>query len=176
MPSEVLRRHQDPKTVIDLSLKLRQFTENDLLETAKIETVSFTDAWPNTFFTYNHGKAPELFLVAEDSEGLRGYVVGELREKMFSGRRYMSKMGHILNIAVNPRRRRRGVGTKLMAEIEARFQEAEVTQVTLEVRESNFGAQGFYSSLGFSKIRRVKAYYPNEDAIVMCKTFSRAIG
>ena len=72
----------------------------------KIEAASFTDVWPDTFFTYNHRKAPELFLVAVDDDGLLGYVVGELREAMFSGRSYMSKMGHILNIAVNPERKR----------------------------------------------------------------------
>ncbi len=108
-------------------------------------------------------------------EGLLGYVVGEIREAMFSGRSYMSKMGHILNIAVNPERRKGGVGTRLMEEIESRFREAEATQVTLEVRESNSGAQGFYRGRGFSELGRVRAYYPDEDAIVMCKTFGKDI-
>ena len=159
--------------MIELSFTMRPFKEDDLPEIARIEAASFKDVWPDAFFTYNHRKAPGLFLVAEDDEGLLGYVVGEIREAMFSGRSYMSKMGHILNIAVDPGRRKGGVGTRLMEEIESRFQEAEATNVTLEVRESNAGAQGFYSGRGFTEIGRVRAYYPDEDAIVMCKTFSR---
>ncbi len=156
-------------------MRLRPFTEDDLPEISRIEAASFSEAWPDTFFTYNYRKDPELLLVAEDDEGILGYVVGEIREAMFSGRSYMSKMGHILNIAVNPERRKGGVGTKLMEEIESRFREAEATQVTLEVRESNSGAQGFYRGRGFSEIGRVRAYYPDEDAIVMCKTFGKEI-
>ena len=161
--------------MIVLSFRLRLFTVDDLPKIVRIEAASFSDVWPDAFFTYNHRKAPNLFLIAEDDEGLLGYVVGELREAMFSGRSYMSKMGHILNIAVNPRRRKGGVGTRLMEEIESRFREAEATQITLEVRESNSGAQGFYRGRGFSEIGRVRAYYPDEDAIVMCKTFGKDV-
>ena len=156
-----------------MSFRLRPFTEDDLPEIARVEAASFTEVWPDTFFTYNYRKAPGLFLVAEDDEGLLGYVVGEIREAMFSGRSYMSRMGHILNIAVDPGRRKGGVGTRLMEEGESRFREAEATNVTLEVRGSNAGAQGFYKGRGFNEIGRVRAYYPDEDAIVMCKTFGR---
>ena len=159
--------------MIVLSFRLRPFAEDDLPEIARIEAASFREVWPDAFFTYNHRKAPELFLVAEDDEGFLGYVVGEIREAMFSGRSYMSKMGHILNIAVDPGRRKGGVGTRLMEEIESRFREAGATQVTLEVRESNIDAQGFYGGRGFNEIGRVRAYYPDEDAIVMCKAFSK---
>jgi len=159
--------------VIVLSIRLRPFTMDDLPEISRIEAASFREAWPDTFFTYNHRKAPELFIVAEDDDGLLGYVVGELREAMFSGRSYMSKMGHILNSAVDPGRRKGGVGTRLMEEVESRLREAEATNVTLEVRESNAGAQGFYKGRGFNEIGRVRAYYPDEDAIVMCKTFGQ---
>ncbi len=158
--------------MIVLSFKLRKFTENDLLEINRIETASFSDIWPDTFFVYNHRKAPDLFLIAEDNNRLLGYVVGEIREAMFSGRSYMSKMGHILNLAVDPNIRRKGVGSKLMKGIEDRFREAGATKITLEVRESNVEAQDFYKKRGFQEIGRVRAYYPDEDAIIMCKTFN----
>ena len=149
--------------------KLREFEESDLPEISKIESSSFSDAWPDSFFSYCHRKAPELFVVGEDKEGIVGYVVGEMREAMFSGRSYMSKMGHILNIAVDPRRREGGIGSLLMDKIEARFKEADATIVTLEVRESNDTARTFYMNRGFNEIGRVRAYYPGEDAIVMNK-------
>ena len=148
---------------------IRPFVERDLEEIVRIEGSSFKDPWPTNFFTYNYRKAPHLFIVVEKKGRIKGYVVGELREIMLSGRSYMSKMGHILNIAVDPKSREEGLGSNLMEEIETRFKEVEATQVTLEVRESNETARKFYERRGFREIGRVRAYYQDEDAIVMSK-------
>ena len=99
-----------------------------------------------------------------------GYVIGELKEIMFSGVPHRFKMGHILNIAVDTSHRRRGLGTRLMEEIESRFRERNATRVTLEVRESNTSARSFYQSRGYAETGRVRAYYPDEDAVIMSKT------
>ena len=152
-----------------MSLSLRQFRAEDRARVAEIEAASFSDPWPDSFFKYIWGKAPELFVVAEEGGEILGYVVGELREIMFSGLSHRSKMGHILNIAVDVSRRKGGVGTRLMTEIEGRFREGGASQVTLEVRESNSSARSFYQGLGFAEIGRVRAYYPDEDAIIMGK-------
>jgi len=106
-----------------MSLSLRQFRAKDRARVAEIEAASFPDPWPDSFFKYIWGKAPDLFIVAEESGEILGYVVGELREIMFSGLSHRSKMGHILNIAVDVSRRKAGVGTRLMTEIEGRFRE-----------------------------------------------------
>jgi ribosomal-protein-alanine N-acetyltransferase len=153
-----------------LSPSLRIFREEDLPRVDAIEGTSFPDPWPTSFFQYIHGKAPDLFVVAEDGGEIVGYVVGELREIMFSGLSHMSKVGHILNIAVDKAHRKGGLGTLLMREIMRRFGEAKATKVTLEVRESNTTARAFYRGLGFNELGRVRAYYPDEDAIVMSKT------
>lgn len=153
-----------------MSPSLRIFREEDLPRVDAIEGTSFPDPWPTSFFQYIHGKAPDLFVVAEDGGEIVGYVVGELREIMFSGLSHMSKVGHILNIAVDKAHRKGGLGTLLMREIMRRFGEAKATKVTLEVRESNTTARAFYRGLGFNELGRVRAYYPDEDAIVMSKT------
>jgi ribosomal-protein-alanine N-acetyltransferase len=149
---------------------LRIFREEDLPRVSAIEGTSFRDPWPTSFFQYTSRKAPDLFVVAEEGGEIVGYVVGELREIMFSGLSHMSKVGHILNIAVDKAHRKGGMGTLLMGEIETRFREANANRVTLEVRESNTAAQSFYRGLGFNELGRVRAYYPDEDAIVMSKT------
>ena len=148
---------------------MRNFREEDLPRINDIEGMSFRDPWPSSFFQYTHRKAPDLFVVAEEGPEIVGYVVGELREIVFSGLSHMSKVGHILNIAVDKAHRKGGVGTLLMREIERRFGEANATRVNLEVRESNASAQSFYRGLGFNELGRVRAYYPDEDAIVMSK-------
>lgn len=148
---------------------LRPYRKSDQARVLGIEVASFPDPWPPSFFNYIHGKAPELFIVAEE-ETIVGYVIGELREIMFSGVSHRSKVGHILNIAVGEGWRGRGVGTRLMEDIEGRFRGMDASRVTLEVRESNATARSFYQGRGFTEIGRVRAYYPDEDAVIMSKT------
>jgi ribosomal-protein-alanine N-acetyltransferase len=155
-----------------MSPSLRLFTEDDQARVLEIEGASFLDPWPPSFFNYIKGKAPGLFIVAEDGGKIVGYVIGELREIMFSGVSHRSKVGHILNIAVDEGWRKRGVGTLLMEEIEGRFGRMDASKVTLEVRESNATARSFYQRRGFAEIGRVKAYYPDEDAIIMSKSIT----
>ncbi len=68
----------------------------------------------------------------------------------------------ILNMAVAPAFRRRGIGKRLL-------QPALHGDVFLEVRASNIPAQRLYQSLGFLVVGQRLAYYssPTEDAIVM---------
>lgn len=149
---------------------IRLYNDDDLPRVNEIESQSFNDPWPTTFFQYIHRKAPNLFIVAEIGGEIVGYAIGEIREIMFSGVSHMSKVGHILNIAVEEVHRKVGLGSLLMREIESRFKEAKATRLTLEVRESNDIARTFYKGLGFTELGRVRAYYPDEDAIVMSKT------
>jgi ribosomal-protein-alanine N-acetyltransferase len=71
----------------------------------------------------------------------------------------------LLNLAVAPEFRRRGVGAELVRSL--------VTEkgisVFLEVRESNFAARAFYKSLNFQEVAVREGYYlsPPESAIVM---------
>lgn len=75
----------------------------------------------------------------------------------------------ILNVAVDPARRRCGIARRLLVEELSRPK----TQWFLEVRESNAGARGLYESLGFRVAGRRRNYYaeslygPPEDGIVM---------
>jgi len=153
-----------------LSLVIRTFRVEDLERVNEVEAISFRAPWPRSFFKYMHGKAPDLFLVAAEGGELVGYVVGEMREIMFSGVPHRFRVGHILNIAVESRHRRGGVGARLMKGIEGRFVEENATRITLEVRESNTAARSFYQLQGFVEIGRVRAYYPDEDAVIMSKT------
>ena len=148
---------------------LRPYREEDHPRVLEIEGSSFRDPWPARFFSHVHRKAPDLFIVAEESDAIVGYVIGEIREIVFSGLSHMSKMGHILNVAVEERLRGRGVGSMLMSEIEERFKVRGASHVSLEVRESNSTARAFYDGMGYTEVGRVRAYYPDEDALIMRK-------
>jgi [ribosomal protein S18]-alanine N-acetyltransferase len=71
----------------------------------------------------------------------------------------------LLNLAVDPEFRRRGVGRRLVSAITS----ANPGSLWLEVRESNMGARKFYESLGFSESGQRPDYYSecHEGAIVM---------
>jgi ribosomal-protein-alanine acetyltransferase len=71
----------------------------------------------------------------------------------------------ILNLAVAPEFRRRGIARSLWKA----FAGSSSSSVFLEVRESNEGARKLYLSLGFQEVGRRPDYYgtPLEAAIVM---------
>lgn len=71
----------------------------------------------------------------------------------------------LLNLAVDPAWRRRGIGRRLVAELTS----SHPGTLWLEVRESNLGARKFYKSLGFCEAGNRPGYYPDsgEGAIVM---------
>jgi ribosomal-protein-alanine N-acetyltransferase len=67
--------------------------------------------------------------------------------------------GHIMTIDVSPSFRRKGVGQRLMVEIEAIFRQKGVKEVRLEVREGNVAAIALYEKLGYKRISRLANYY-----------------
>lgn len=71
----------------------------------------------------------------------------------------------VLNLAVDPRFRRQGLGRQMMQFMLSGHR----GEVYLEVRESNQTARKFYESIGFQEIGRRRDYYKNpvESGIVM---------
>ena len=97
--------------------------------------------------------------MAEDGDKIAGYVVAL----------DAADEGEILNLAVAPDGRRRGLGRELVRAILDALGKREVGQVYLEVRESNAAARALYAAFGFQDVGRRKQYYrrPVEDAIVL---------
>ena len=80
-------------------------------------------------------------------------------------RRVAEDESELLNLAVDPAFRRRGVGRRLVAALAS----GHPGVLWLEVRESNLDARKLYKSLGFLEAGYRPAYYPDsgEGAIVM---------
>lgn len=96
------------------------------------------------------------FRVAAEGEAVAGFVVA---------RRVAERESEILNLAVAPEYRRRGIGRQLLRTLLA----SHPGSVFLEVRASNAAACAFYQSAGFEPVGRRPGYYdsPLEDAVVM---------
>lgn len=80
---------------------------------------------------------------------------------------------HILNLCVDPQYRELGYGERILDEILAMAQMAEVNEIFLEVRPSNEKAIALYAKKGFRNIAYRPAYYQaskgREDAAVYSK-------
>lgn len=78
---------------------------------------------------------------------------------------------HILNVAVHPDMRRRGIATAIIEFLIVLATEREASFVTLEVREHNRPAIALYESLGFDIMGRRERYYSDtgEDALLMSR-------
>ena len=100
-------------------------------------------------------------LVAEVDGTVAGFVV--FRE-LFSGDSDTPAEQEILNVAVAPEHRGKGVAKELMNQALNRSGD-----FFLEVRESNSAARQLYRKLGFVDVARRPNYYqfPSETAIVM---------
>lgn len=76
---------------------------------------------------------------------------------------------HITNVAVDPDFRRQGIAKRVMLCMMRTARLFDATQMTLEVRENNFGAQALYAQLDFEKAGVRKGYYTDtgEAAYIM---------
>ena len=70
-------------------------------------------------------------------------------------------------IAVEEKYRNCGLATKLLEFMEREY--INLTNITLEVRESNERARRFYLKNGFKEVTKRKNYYNDEDGILMIK-------
>lgn len=129
-------------------VRIRSGSRNDLpqIQCLQMDTRDAAQWEPENYLAYD-------LHVAE----LRGKIAGFL-----VSRRVDEEEVEVLNLAVDPEFRRRGIGTRLLQHIGSKH-------VFLEVRESNAKAQNLYRKLGFGEIGRREKYYddPVEAAILM---------
>lgn len=132
-------------------LLLRTATESDLDEIWRIQAASGQAAqWKPADYLMHE------CVVAVADERLAGFAVA---------RRTAEDEIEILNVAVDPPFRRRGIGRSLILEVIGK----NPGTVFLEVRQSNMAARKLYHSLGFETVAVRPDYYsgPVESAIVM---------
>ena len=140
---------------------LRPATESDLSDVVRIERSCFADPWSEESFRRLLVGHPAIFqvLVLPPENRVAGYVIA------FA----IGGDGELLNVAVEPPRRGKGLAGQMVDAVLIEMARLGVRAAFLEVRESNRAALGLYQSRGFKEIGRRKNYYrrPVEDALVM---------
>jgi ribosomal-protein-alanine N-acetyltransferase len=144
-------------------LTIRKAGLTDIRAIFAIEKASFPTPWSRWIFLAELTQPVSHFLVIGPAPPepwqLWGYLVfWVVADEM-----------HLLNLAVHPEQRRRGLGRILLTEAlaQARTQGAQVAW--LEVRPSNGPARALYESFGFKEVGLRPGYYDDtqEDAILL---------
>ena len=143
------------------AVEIRALTLADLNAIDEIEHRSYDTPWSRSMFAGELAKPASLCLGAFEGDELGGYLIVS---------RYVDAW-HVMNIAVSPDFRRRGIATAMMEALFDRVGDPD-GQFTLEVRRSNQGAFQLYERLGFKGAGIRRRYYADngEDAIVMWRT------
>lgn len=145
-------------------MRIQPAEVEDVSRVAALEQLAFSDPWPESAFAELLGRDYLLFLVAREDAMVPvvGYVVA-----IFAGGE-----GEVASLAVEPRCRGRGIGSRLVDAVVSEAGRRRVEGLYLEVRESNAAARGLYRAHGFVEVGRRRGYYrrPVEDALVLCRT------
>jgi [ribosomal protein S18]-alanine N-acetyltransferase len=143
------------------TLIFRQTIQEDLPGILETEACSFSSPW----------KGDTFLLLLSDMDSYSVTALNDGRVVGYCFTQTMQRMIHLLNLAVHPDYRRKGIARLLLNEIILFAISTNKSYVFLEVRISNSIAQALYDSMGFTHAFTWHRYYSEigEDASIMMK-------
>ena len=142
-------------------MKIIPMNESHVAQVAALEKQCFSDPWSENSVASELENPLSLWLIAEEDGAVCGYV----------GSQTVLDETDMMNIAVHPDCRRKGIAAALITELVSRLKAQGSRILRLEVRESNFSAIALYEALGFTQLGLRKNYYrnPKENALILGK-------
>jgi ribosomal-protein-alanine N-acetyltransferase len=160
-------------------IEIRRLVYPDLPEVIAIERRVFVTPWSLAMFVLELSKQSGICLAAIDrspgmppvrpspsyspqvAQRLAGYLICSRYDTVW----------HVMNVAVDVERQRKGLAAALLGELYAQVDD-EDARYTLEVRRSNLTAIRLYERQGFRAAGIRRRYYQDngEDALVMWRT------
>jgi ribosomal-protein-alanine N-acetyltransferase len=131
---------------------------DDRAEVLRIEEASAPDAWTADVLDW--------WL----SNGASGHVLERERRCVgfFLVKRAADHL-HLVNLAVAPAERRKGIATLALRKVEGIAWAYGLPRIELEVRETNLAAQLLYRRSSYRAVEIVRSHYPDGDAYRMVK-------
>ena len=123
-------------------MKIREFKIEDYLTVRALWQTSGLELRPGDDLEDIRLKLqrdPDLFLIAEQDEEIIGSVIGG-----WDGRR-----GWIYHLAVRPDHQRKGIGTKLIEELERRLFAKGAKKVNAQIHKWNNQSSEFFKAIGY---------------------------
>jgi len=153
-----------PDTYLPAALTdIRPAATNDIYDIYALNCKAFVESWSVMALGMWQERGDDLDVWYDADGKLAAYYLGQdVLDEV-----------HIMQVAVAPQFRRQGLGSRLMQHEVERKRKAGMSQMLLEVRDSNRAAQQLYISLGFQIVGRRDGYYaplenhPPEDALLM---------
>ena len=141
------------------NISITLMEECDLEAVLEVSSLSLKESWSKESFKKELFNPLAKYLVAKENNKVIG----------FAGVWTIVDEGHITNIAVHPKFRKRGIGNILLSSLIEHCKNWGCNSLTLEVRASNTPAQNLYKKYNFKEEGIRKKYYKdnNEDAIIM---------
>ncbi len=136
-------------------------TAEHVPQIAALEKLCFSDPWPVEAIAPELHNPLSAWLVAVEDDEVIGYI----------GSQSVPPEADVMNVAVHPVHRRRGIARELLERLLAALVEKGITSLALEVRASNAPAIALYEHMGFKQVGLRKNYYktPKEDALILRK-------
>jgi ribosomal-protein-alanine N-acetyltransferase len=128
---------------------------------AELEKLCFADPWSEKSIASELGNIWSYWVVALDGERVVGYI----------GSQSSADETDVMNVAVHPDYRRRGIAESLIDVLIRELKNRGSHALMLEVRDSNEPAIALYEKLGFQQVGLRKNYYhnPKEHARILRK-------
>ncbi len=152
-------KDKEPREDRGTDLAIKEMTPEDVPEVAALERQVFSAPWSENGFLDSLRSQDTLYLTVWQEDKLVGYC-GFLQS---------FDEADIMNVAVAPDYRNRGVGRRMLQELMQRGGGRGILRYTLEVRQSNAAAIHLYEKLGFVSVGIRKNFYekPVESAMIM---------
>ncbi len=143
----------------EVRVHIRWMIRRDMPEVLAIEAGSFEFAWSEEDFIRCLRQRNCIGMVAEYDDRVVGFMIYELNKTRIQ----------VLNFAVHPAFRRRGVGQQMVSKLVGKLSAQRRSRITLEVRETNLPAQLFFRTCGFRAVSVLRNFYEDtpEDAYLM---------
>ena len=147
--------------MVQVLIEIRRLQLQHLNEIEEIERRSYPTPWSRSMFASELAKPSSICLGAFEGDRLSGYLIIS---------RYVDAW-HVMNVAIAPGHRRRGIATTLLERLFELTAGRGRRGYTLEVRVSNGEAVSLYERLGFKARGIRRGYYTDnrEDALIMWK-------
>jgi len=137
-----------------LSVTVKLATTSDLEKLHKIERECFTiEALTKEQMSHLLESSYTISLVARINGAVAGFIIGSIENLD------KTKAGHVYTLDVVVKHRRRGIGLRLLQELERIFTERGVKICYLEVRLDNVAARELYRKQGYTEVAPLANYY-----------------
>lgn len=140
---------------------IAKMKESHVPQIAQLEKLCFNDPWSENSIASELDNKLSLWLVALENDRVIGYV----------GSQTVLGETDMMNIAVHPDYRKKGIGSALIVGLIGALEKKGSHSLMLEVRASNASAISVYHKLGFVEVGLRRNYYrnPKEDALILRK-------